>query len=109
MSELVDWARGSFDFVVIDSPPVVAVTDSSILAPLVDSVLIVVRADHTPRRAVAHGHKLVQDAGGDVIGAVLNDVPRGYGRYYGYGYGYGYYQYGYPSRQYGEAPEVPAR
>jgi len=101
MAAFIDWARDNFDFVVIDSPPVAAVTDSNIIAPLTDGVLIVVRADHTPRRAVAHGHKLVQDAGGKIIGAILNDVPRRYGRYYGYGY----YQYGYPGRAYGAGRE----
>jgi len=105
MAAFVDWARDNFDFVVIDSPPVAAVTDSNIIAPLADGVLMVVRADHTPRRAVVHGHKLLQDAQGKVIGAILNDVPRRYGRYYGYGYGYGYYQYGYPGRAYGAGRE----
>jgi len=104
MAEFVDWARDNFDFVVIDSPPVAAVTDSSIIAPLTDGVLIVVRAGHTPQRAVAHGRKLVQDAQGKIIGAILNDVPRRYGRYYGYGYGY--YQYGYPARVYGRDLKV---
>ncbi|MHC4505814.1 MAG: CpsD/CapB family tyrosine-protein kinase [Planctomycetota bacterium] len=91
MVEFLRWARENFDFIVVDSPPVAAVTDATVIAPLVDSVLVVVRANRTPRRAVAHGRHLLASADAKVLGAVLNDVSREPGRYgYGYGYGYGY-------------------
>ena len=101
MSSFLEWARRDFDFIVIDSPPVAAVTDASVLAPVADGVLMVVRADRTPRRAVAHGRDLLEHAKASVIGAVLNDVPRQHGRYYGYGYGY--YRHGYYKSYYGES------
>jgi capsular exopolysaccharide synthesis family protein len=107
MSSFLAWARRDFDFIVIDSPPVAAVTDASVLAPVADGVLMVVRADRTPRRAVGHGRDLLAHAKASVIGAVLNDVPRQHSRYYGYGYGYGYgyYRRGYYNRYYGESDE----
>ena len=92
MLRFLQWAREHFDFVVLDSPPAVAVTDASVLAPLVDGILMVVRAGRTPRRALIHGRKLLENAKGNVIGAVLNDVSRQHERYYGYGYGY-YHHY----------------
>ncbi len=92
MAEFMSWARESFDFIVMDSPPAAAVTDASVLAPQVDGVVMVVRADRTPRRAAAHGRELIKNAKGKVICAILNDVQRQHGRYYGYAYGY--YHYG---------------
>jgi capsular exopolysaccharide synthesis family protein len=94
MPEFLSWARGSYDFIVLDSPPVVAVTDASVLAPLADGVLLVVRAERTPRRAAAHGREVLENAKANLLGAVLNDCPRDRRGYYGYGYGYGYYRYG---------------
>jgi capsular exopolysaccharide synthesis family protein len=101
MAEFMGWARDNFDFIVMDSPPVAAVTDSSVLAPHADGVVMVVRADHTPIKVAAHGRGLMETTRARVIGAVLNDVHRQRGRYYGYGYGY--YGYGYYNRYYGES------
>lgn len=103
MAEFMSWARENFDFVVIDSPPVAVVTDPSVLAPHVDGVVMVVRADHTPLKAAAHGRELIENTKAAVIGAVLNDVRREHGRYYGYGYGY--YRYGHHNCYYGESKE----
>lgn len=77
MVELLGWAKRSYDLVIVDAPPVGVVTDPSIIAPLVDGVVLVVRADRTPRRAAAHGRELLEDAKAKVIGAVLNDIPSG--------------------------------
>jgi len=90
MTDFLRWAREQFDFIVLDSPPVAAVTDATVLAPLVDGVLLVVRAQSTPRNAATHGRLLIEHARGKIVGAVLNDVSSQHGRYYGYGYGYGY-------------------
>jgi len=103
MAQFMSWAKENYDFIVIDSPPVAAVTDSSVLVPHVDGVVMVVRADRTPCRVAAHGRELIENAKGKVIGAVLNDVQRQRGGYYGYGYGY--YHYGYHNRYYSETKE----
>ena len=84
MVEFLAWARKNYDFIVVDSPPVAAVTDASVIAPLADGVLVVVRADRTPHRVV------LESANARFLGAVLNDVSRERGRY-GYGYHNRYY------------------
>jgi Mrp family chromosome partitioning ATPase len=84
MKELVAWARGRYDYVVLDTPPVSAVTDAAVLAPHADAVLVVVRAEHTPRRAVTHCMKLLAGVGAKVLGAVLNDAGRADGGDYYY-------------------------
>lgn len=82
MAALVDAARRSFDFVIIDCPPVTAVADAVILQDLVDGFLFVVRARHSPRETVLRAaSRLRADR---IIGTVFNDereVPPGYDRY----------------------------
>ena len=91
-SLLASLESGPFDWIVIDSPPVLAVTDAVILAPLVSGTLFVVGAEMT-RWAHAKRAMTMLTAGGDtnVIGVVLNrvDFARNryyYSRYYGYHY-----------------------
>jgi Mrp family chromosome partitioning ATPase len=95
MRELLAWAGRRYRFVVLDAPPAVIVSDPCVIAPLVDGVVLVVRAERTPRRAAARAKELIEAAGGRIVGAVFNDVPRRpwAGGYYGYGYGYGYGRY----------------
>ncbi len=90
MVEFLNWARMNYDVVIVDSPPLASVTDARVLAPHVDGVVLVVRADRTPRDLVAHGLELLDSAKANVLGAVLNDMQRSRHRY-----GYGYYRYGY--------------
>jgi protein-tyrosine kinase len=83
-----------FDWVILDSPPLLPVADSSFLADLVDGVLLVVRAGSTPMATAQRSCQELQ--GRNVVGVVLNSVDpaQAYGSYYssayGYGYGYGY-------------------
>jgi capsular exopolysaccharide synthesis family protein len=89
MAEFLAWARREFDFTVVDSPPLTAVTDGAVLASAVDGALLVVRASHTPRAAASRGMRALEAAGCTVVGAVLNDQRPGGGTY---GRGYGYYR-----------------
>jgi protein-tyrosine kinase len=83
-----------FDWVILDSPPLLPVADSSFLADMVDGVLLVVRAGQTPMATAQRSCQELQ--GRNVVGVVLNAVnpAQAYGSYYssayGYGYGYGY-------------------
>jgi protein-tyrosine kinase len=83
-----------FDWIILDSPPLLPVADSSFLADLVDGVLLVVRAGQTPMATAQRSCQELQ--GRNVVGVVLNavDPAHAYGSYYssayGYGYGYGY-------------------
>ncbi|AUX25976.1 capsular polysaccharide biosynthesis protein [Sorangium cellulosum] len=85
-----------FDRVIIDSPPIVAVTDGAVLSTQVDGAVLVVRAAATTHDFARHGTRSLQDVGGKVIGAVLNAVDlnrQEYGFYHYYGYKKdGYYQ-----------------
>lgn len=98
-----------YNRIIIDSPPVVPVADSQIIAARCDIVLLVVRAGKTTRRLVQRARDNLVSVGGRLLGAIVNDVAQKrsrygyYGRYhssYGYG-GYGYGGYGYGS-YYGE-------
>ncbi|WP_234022966.1 GumC family protein [Sorangium cellulosum] len=85
-----------FDRVIIDSPPLVAVTDGTVLSTLVDGTVLVVRASATTHDFAHHGIRSLRDVGGNVIGAVLNAVDlarQEYGFYHYYGYKKdGYYE-----------------
>jgi succinoglycan biosynthesis transport protein ExoP len=66
--------RGRFDRVIIDSPPVVAVTDPTILSTLIDGTVLVVRAFKTRKELARHAIRSIQDVGGKLVGGVLNAV-----------------------------------
>jgi protein-tyrosine kinase len=89
---LLDRVTPVFDWVILDSAPLLPVADSSLLADLVDGVLLVVRAGQTPAETAQRACQELQ--GRNVVGAVLNAVGplHAYGAYYSstYGYGYGY-------------------
>jgi capsular exopolysaccharide synthesis family protein len=98
-SELLDsvhmrgiWEQLSpgYDQILVDSPPLLAVTDGALLAGQVDGVVLVVEAGETRADAAQEAKHVLVSAGGRVIGAVLNQVRDGQGRYY-YRYHYGYY------------------
>ncbi|MEQ9324922.1 MAG: polysaccharide biosynthesis tyrosine autokinase, partial [Polyangiaceae bacterium] len=87
--KLLDEASRRFDRVIIDSPPVAAVTDATILSTLVDGALLVVRAGKTRKDVGRHALRSIQGVGGKLAGVVLNamDVSRssyGYAPYYYY-------------------------
>jgi capsular exopolysaccharide synthesis family protein len=77
-----------YDYVVVDSPPVLAVTDARILGAMCELTVMVVRADRSSRRAVADARDGLLGFGANVLGVVVNDGPRDrqrYGYYGGYG------------------------
>jgi protein-tyrosine kinase len=91
LKTLLDRVSPMFDWIILDSAPLIPVADSSFLADMVDGVLMVVRAGMTPS---ATAQRAVQELQGrTVVGVVLNAVnpEQAYGAYYSsYGYGYGY-------------------
>lgn len=97
-AKLVTEAAAQFDRVVIDSAPILAVSDTLLMTPLVQTVCVVVRANKTPRNAVQRALGMLTGAGGRPAGIILNRLPRkrgaGYYYYYaspGYGKGEGAY------------------
>ena len=97
-AKLVTEAREQFDRVIIDSAPVLAVSDTLIMTPHVQSICLVIRAASTPRNAIRRALALLTTAGTQPVGIILNRLPRqrgaGYYYYYashGYGEGEGSY------------------
>lgn len=84
--------RENFDLVLVDSPPVLPVTDAMVLAGYVDGTLIVAAAGQTRRAQLHRTAERFAQAKGPVVGIVLNEVSKEDGYYGGYGYGYGSYQ-----------------
>jgi Mrp family chromosome partitioning ATPase len=78
-------ARSFYDYVVIDTPPVVPLADCRLLGRLVDGFIVVVAANKTPRKLLAEALNLLDPA--KVIGLVFNGDNRPLAAYYGY-YGY---------------------
>ena len=96
---LLSEATRLFDRVVIDSAPVLAVSDTLLMTPYVQTVCVVVYSGKTPRNAVQRALGMLTGAGGRPAGIVLNRLPkrRGRGYYYYYaspGYGKGEGAYG---------------
>ncbi len=97
-AKLIAEASGHFDRIVIDSAPILAVSDTLLMTPLVQTVCVVVRSNKTPRNAVQRALGMLTGAGGRPAGIILNRLPRkrgaGYYYYYaspGYGKGEGAY------------------
>ena len=101
---LIEEMREEFDFVIIDTPPMLAVTDPSPIAARVDGVVLCIRIKKNVRISAERATELISNLGANCIGLVVNGVgaQSGYGSQYtygayragysynGYGYGYGY-------------------
>lgn len=90
-SELLTWADSRYDQVLVDCPPVLAVSDAQIVGRLLDGAVLVVRPEKNHRRSVLKACESFFATGSKVLGIVANGLSaksHGYG--YGYGYGYGH-------------------
>ena len=93
MKEVIEQLESRADLVILDSPPLLSVTDPMLLTPLVDGVLLVVDAHRTGRDTLKRGAETLHQAHPAVVGTVLNKItPRG-GSYYYYYYYRSYYSY----------------
>jgi polysaccharide biosynthesis transport protein len=84
MTNLVEVVKQRFDIVLVDSPPVLGVSDGSIISRLVDSSIIVVRHRYFPRSMLLRTKKTVENIEARLLGAVLNNVDMRYDRTYQY-------------------------
>ena len=75
MMKFLDLAQGRFGRIIIDSPPVLSVTDAAILATRVDAVIFVIMAGTAPRKAILEAKDQLLDVNARILGAVFNDVP----------------------------------
>ena len=76
-----------FTQIVIDSPPLLLVTDAVVLSAMVDGVILVVASGSTARGALTRAHRILENAGARVLGMVLNRVDMRFDTYYGSYYG----------------------
>ncbi len=86
----VEQALAVYDHVVIDSPPVLGMTDAPLIAKSVDGVVYVVQAAGAPIRGIRASLGRLNMVGAHIFGVVLTKVSGNSGHGYGYGYGYGY-------------------
>ena len=93
LSEVLDDLSKQADVVILDSPPVLAVSDASILASQVQGALLVIDAGETRREAAQKTIEALQKGGAKVTGVVLNKQKGGRGG------GYYYYYYGDKGKQ----------
>ncbi len=90
-SDLLAWAETIYDQIIVDSPPVLAVSDSAIVGRLVDGVVLTVRPEKNRRRLVTRAVESFPPLGVNILGIVVNNVDAEKNQdYYGYGYGYSY-------------------
>jgi len=89
-SRLLEKVAAAYDRVLIDSPPVTAVTDPLILAAQTDVTILVLQAEVSTRRVSMQAREALASVDARVLGVAVNNVPHRKGRY-GYYSGYGYY------------------
>ncbi len=90
MSKFLNDMRDHFDLIILDSPPIISVTDSEILSRMVDGVVLVVKAENTEIELMTHAVRLLRNEKSPFLGVVLNNFnyKNGYGSYYKYYYYY---------------------
>ena len=93
MVSFLDKLKKHFDIIIIDSPPIIAVTDSEILSRLVDSAILVVSANQTEVELMRKSAELLSHEKNSFIGVLLNNFSfkSGYGSYYKYYYYYSHH------------------
>lgn len=88
MGDLLSWARESFDIIVLDAPPVLAVSDVQVLVPKTDGVVIVSRLGKTLKGDLRRTVEVLKLAKAHILGSVERVNSRHGDKGYGYGYGY---------------------
>ena len=106
MRTFLERMRGRYDLIVLDAPPVLAVSDPIILSHFVDTTIYLVRWEATPRPIVTGAVKMLRANGGAIAGVVLSRVNSR--KHATYGYGDSGYYYGRYSNYYGESQSLPS-
>lgn len=88
VKDLLTEFRQTFDYVIIDSPPVNAVTDPSILAAEVDATVLVAEQGRTTYADLAHAKEVLDRVSANILGVVINKIRANAGSYHYYEYGY---------------------
>jgi capsular exopolysaccharide synthesis family protein len=92
MAKLLDDLTREFDYVLLDSPPLLAVTDAAVLSRQTDGVLLVVKPGQTKRDALSVAVEQLKHVQANILGLVMNEIPRRKSRYFHQGYQYYTYE-----------------
>ncbi|HDU3740733.1 TPA: polysaccharide biosynthesis tyrosine autokinase, partial [Klebsiella pneumoniae subsp. pneumoniae] len=91
LEDLLQWASKNYDIVILDTPPILAVTDAAVLGHYVGTTLLVARFEINTAKEIEIAKKRFEQSGIVVKGCILNGVIKKASGYYGYGYNhYGY-------------------
>ncbi len=91
---LIASLKNKFDYIFIDSPPVMPLTDACVLGPMVDAVILVIQAGRTQRNIIKHTEHRLHQAGANTVGAIVTNVEYHLPQYlYRYVHEYGEYKY----------------
>lgn len=88
MSQLLSYLKETYDYIIIDTPPVLSVTDPQLLALKADGTLMVIREGKARQKLILNAYKELKKLNVNVIGSILNDCDQQMGGYSQY-----YYQY----------------
>ncbi|GLP96892.1 polysaccharide biosynthesis tyrosine autokinase [Paraferrimonas sedimenticola] len=94
-AEFIERANKEYDMVIVDTPPILAVTDANIVGHLCGTNLMVTRFGINPLKQVEVAQRRFEQNGVDIKGVIFNGVEKKAG---GYGYEYGYYSYEYKNK-----------
>lgn len=101
MREILNWLKGLADYVIVDSPPILAVTDGVVLSRLMDTTIVVVNAAKTRYQALTAAVEQLTAVSSHVAGVILNQLNQKSGRYY--------YHYYYRDSSYYTTPDGQAK
>ena len=104
MKEFVAEMKSRYDYVFLDAPPIMGVSDASVLASMVDMCVLVVQYRKYPQMMTQRAKEMVTKVGGNLVGVVLNNINISQDSYYYYYSGY-YYDNYYKSRENEESAE----
>ncbi|ENM1017605.1 polysaccharide biosynthesis tyrosine autokinase [Klebsiella pneumoniae] len=95
--DLINWASSNYDIVILDTPPILAVTDAAIIGNYAGTTLLIARFELNTAKEIDVSIKRFEQSGVVVKGCILNGVVKKASSYYGYGYNN--YSYGYSDKE----------
>ena len=88
MKELLETVRDQYDYILLDTPPILVCSDSRVLTNSADGMIILVKVESTTVKALKHAISLTQHLDIEIVGVIMNQVRFRYGRAYYYTYRY---------------------
>ncbi|ELR2994584.1 polysaccharide biosynthesis tyrosine autokinase, partial [Klebsiella oxytoca] len=83
--ELIDWANEHYDLVIVDTPPILAVTDAAVIGNYAGTTLLVARFEQNTAKEIEVSIKRFEQSGVNIKGCILNGIVKKASNYYGYG------------------------